>query len=57
MKKRREGAIVMISSVAGIRGVPFFVIDSKYGLSGAQEADRFLEALAQVQSERKSGGQ
>ncbi|MBP8930189.1 MAG: DsbA family oxidoreductase [Paracoccus sp.] len=41
----------------GIRGVPFFVIDSKYGLSGAQEADRFLEALAQVQSERKSGGQ
>ena len=36
----------------GIRGVPFFVIDGKYGLSGAQEAEQFVQALAQVQSER-----
>ncbi len=36
----------------GISGVPFFVIDGKYGLSGAQEADLFLQALGKVQAER-----
>lgn len=29
----------------GIRGVPFFVIDRKYGVSGAQESETFLNAL------------
>ncbi|AOS64239.1 DsbA family oxidoreductase [Actinoalloteichus hymeniacidonis] len=29
----------------GIRGVPFFVIDGKYGVSGAQEPDTFVAAL------------
>jgi len=29
----------------GITGVPFFVIDSHYGVSGAQSSARFLEAL------------
>ncbi|GAA1118262.1 DsbA family oxidoreductase [Arthrobacter flavus] len=29
----------------GISGVPFFVIDRKYGISGAQPADLFAEAL------------
>lgn len=38
----------------GIRGVPFFVIDQKYGLSGAQEAELFLRALKQVEAERKA---
>ncbi len=37
----------------GIRGVPFFVVDGKYGLSGAQETDLFLKALMQVSDERK----
>ena len=37
----------------GIRGVPFFVIDRKYGLSGAQEVDAFLEALRRAQSDRQ----
>ena len=36
----------------GIRGVPFFVIDGKYGLSGAQEAELFLQALTKAQSEQ-----
>ncbi|AUH64863.1 DsbA family oxidoreductase [Paracoccus zhejiangensis] len=40
------------ASAYGISGVPFFVIDGKYGLSGAQEADLFLQALGKVQSER-----
>ena len=29
----------------GIRGVPFFVIDNKYGVSGAQSPETFLQAL------------
>ena len=36
----------------GIRGVPFFVIDGKYGLSGAQEAETLLQALSKAQSDR-----
>lgn len=38
----------------GIPGVPFFVIDSKYGISGAQEAEIFASALEQVWAERSS---
>jgi predicted DsbA family dithiol-disulfide isomerase len=30
----------------GIRGVPFFVIDRKYGVSGAQPADALLAAMS-----------
>ena len=29
----------------GISGVPFFVIDGKYGISGAQETQTFVDAL------------
>ena len=29
----------------GVNGVPFFVIDRRYGISGAQPAELFLEAL------------
>jgi predicted DsbA family dithiol-disulfide isomerase len=36
----------------GINGVPFFVFDGKYGVSGAQEAETFANVLEQVQSER-----
>jgi predicted DsbA family dithiol-disulfide isomerase len=36
----------------GIQGVPFFVIDGKYGVSGAQEAATFAQVLDQVWSER-----
>jgi len=36
----------------GISGVPFFVIDAKYGISGAQPADVVLQALEQAWSER-----
>ena len=35
----------------GLRGVPFFVIDRKYGVSGAQEPAVFSEALQQSFSE------
>lgn len=36
----------------GIRGVPFFVIDGKYGVSGAQDPAVFADALRQVAAER-----
>jgi len=35
----------------GISGVPFFVIEEKYGISGAQPAEVFAGALAQVWAE------
>ncbi len=42
----------MAQAVAyGIQGVPFFVIDAKYGISGAQESASFLAALHQAADE------
>jgi predicted DsbA family dithiol-disulfide isomerase len=38
----------------GIRGVPFFVIDGRYGVSGAQDPDVFAAALTQVAAEHES---
>jgi predicted DsbA family dithiol-disulfide isomerase len=35
----------------GIRGVPFFVIDGKYGISGAQPTELFSQALGQAWTE------
>lgn len=35
----------------GINGVPFFVIDRKYGISGAQPSEVFLEALQTIWAE------
>jgi len=35
----------------GIQGVPFFVIDGRYGISGAQPSEAFEQALTQVYTE------
>jgi predicted DsbA family dithiol-disulfide isomerase len=35
----------------GINGVPFFVIDRRYGISGAQSSEMFLGALTQAHAE------
>jgi predicted DsbA family dithiol-disulfide isomerase len=45
-------ADVALAQEYGIQGVPFFVIDGKYGVSGAQEAEAFANVLAQVVTER-----
>lgn len=37
----------------GIRGVPYFVIDNKYAISGAQPYETFVEALKQVIASEK----
>ena len=47
-------ADVALAQEYGIQGVPFFVIDGKYGVSGAQEAETFANVLAQVQNEREA---
>lgn len=36
----------------GITGVPFYVVDGRYGISGAQRPETFTEALRQVAAER-----
>ena len=42
----------MAQAVAyGIQGVPFFVIDDRYGISGAQETATFVAALRQAAAE------
>jgi predicted DsbA family dithiol-disulfide isomerase len=35
----------------GINGVPFYVFDGRYGVSGAQEAATFAQVLAQIATE------
>ncbi|MBU4464794.1 MAG: DsbA family oxidoreductase [Actinobacteria bacterium] len=37
----------------GINGVPFFVVDGKYGVSGAQPAEAFAQITRQVWSEHR----
>lgn len=36
------------AKMLGVQGVPFFLIESKYGISGAQTADAFAGAFTQV---------
>ena len=38
----------------GVRGVPFFVFDDKYAISGAQPVEAFLQTLEKVWEENKS---
>ena len=38
----------------GINGVPFFVIDGKYGVSGAQPPEAFAQVARQVWAERRT---
>ena len=44
-------ADVAQAAAYGIQGVPFFVIDGRYGISGAQDPDTFAQALRQAQTE------
>ena len=42
------------ASSLGVTGVPFYVIDETYGVSGAQPADVLLGAMERAQSESES---
>jgi predicted DsbA family dithiol-disulfide isomerase len=48
-------ADVALARQYNIQGVPFFVIDGQYGVSGAQEAAAFADVLTQVRNERGNG--
>jgi predicted DsbA family dithiol-disulfide isomerase len=37
---------------AGVTGVPFFVVDDKYGISGAQSPEAFIEAFTEIASSK-----
>jgi predicted DsbA family dithiol-disulfide isomerase len=41
----------------GISGVPFFIVNQQYGISGAQPVDTFVQALRQIGKEMESTGQ
>ncbi len=48
---RYESAVhedIAIARRIGITGVPFFVIDAKFGISGAQPSSLFVEALSRA---------
>ncbi len=45
-------ADVALATEYGIQGVPFFVIDGKYGISGAQDPATFTQAFNQILTER-----
>ena len=43
------------AAALGIRGVPFFMLDGKYGLSGAQPADMLVAALERAWQAGQAG--
>lgn len=45
-------ADIEVAKNLGISGVPFFVLDQKYGVSGAQPVEVFVEALTQAYNEK-----
>lgn len=47
-------ADVALAGELGIRGVPFFVIDGRYGVSGAQPVEAYEQALHQAWEEHRS---
>ncbi|GAA3697334.1 DsbA family oxidoreductase [Terrabacter ginsenosidimutans] len=51
----RDSVVADITAATslGIRGVPFFVLDEKYGISGAQPTELFTQALEQAWRESR----
>ncbi len=49
-------ADIALAGAFGAGGVPFFVIDRRYGVSGAQPAELFLEALQTAHREAAEAG-
>jgi len=44
---------ILMAQQIGVRGVPFFVIDRKYAVSGAQPTEVFLDALNKAWDSKK----
>ena len=47
-------ADILEAEEIGVRGVPFFVFDRKYAVSGAQDSKVFLQTLEKAQEDRRS---
>ena len=47
---------IEIARQLGVTGVPFFVIDDRYGISGAQAPETFLDVLQRVEAAHQSVG-
>lgn len=37
-----------LSAQRGVSGVPFYILDGKYGISGAQSSDTFIQAFKEI---------
>lgn len=55
LKEVKESEVM--SMQRGVSGVPFFVINNQYGISGAQPAEVFVNALKQIGSEVALSGE
>jgi predicted DsbA family dithiol-disulfide isomerase len=51
----RIAALEKEMSKLGISGVPFYIINSKYGISGAQSSETFMQVFKEVSQEVTSG--
>ena len=47
---------IEVARQLGVTGVPFFVIDDRYGISGAQAPETFLDVLQRVEAAHQSVG-
>lgn len=51
----RVNELIKDSASRGVTGVPFFILNGRYGLSGAQPADVFIAAFDQIAAEADPG--
>jgi len=49
-------AEVVHAQAIGVEGVPTFILDGKYAVSGAQPPDILADAIRQVAAEKAGGG-
>jgi predicted DsbA family dithiol-disulfide isomerase len=47
----------MQNAQRGISGVPFYIINNQYGVSGAQPSEVFTKALLEISTENVSEGE
>ena len=50
--EERVQTLISEAAARGVSGVPFYIVNDRYGISGAQPADVLADALRQIASER-----
>jgi predicted DsbA family dithiol-disulfide isomerase len=51
----RVNALIQHSVARGVSGVPFFIVNDRYGISGAQPVEELAAAIDQISHEREAG--